>query len=327
MTARCLLPALVALALPVSARGDITTDLMARWSFSGNADDASGNGNHGIVWGGTALTTDRFGTPGSAYYFSAMSSDYIEIPSSASLSAPTTAMTMAAWILMASDGSGWHPILMKSFTGENAFMYRMLAASTFVCVAFTNWNVSACTGAAIPLNEWHHVATTWDGLTVRFYLDGLLVASAPLQAVIAPDTRPLTIGADVPGSSEWFHGKIDEVNLYSRALSASCIAELYAAAPTGVPVTRTEDALVMSPPFPNPARGHVTVSLQLAGSQPVRLGVYDAAGRAVAHLVDGTLAGGQHALQWNAGEIASGVYFLRLDAAGKSEQSRVVLTR
>jgi hypothetical protein len=138
---------------------------MARWSFSGSADDVSGNGNHGVVMGGTALTTDRFGSPNSAYSFSGLGSCYIEIPNSASLRAPTTAMTMAAWILMMSDGSGWNPILMKSVAGENAFMYRMLAASTYVCAAFSNWNVAACTGATIPLNEWHHVATTFDGLT------------------------------------------------------------------------------------------------------------------------------------------------------------------
>jgi hypothetical protein len=316
----------LALALPLSSHADITTGLMARYPFSGNADDVSGNGNHATVEGAATLTADRFGVPNSAFDLGFNnSSSYLWAPSSPSLSAPTTAVTQAAWIYM-SDATGWNPILMKSISGENAFMYRMLAASTYVCVAYGNWNIAACTGATIPLNEWHHVATTFNGSSVRFFVDGVPIHTAPLVVTMTPDTRPLAIGFDYPGLPEYFKGKLDDVALYARALSESDILELYSDA-TSVPGPQAEGLLVMSPPFPNPTRGGVSVDLDLPVSQPVRLGMYDASGRIVGSLFDGALEHGRHALRWNAEGLASGVYFLRLESAGGSQVSKVVLAR
>jgi hypothetical protein len=55
-----------------------TDSLVGYWSFSGNANDKSGNNNHGTVNGAT-LTEDRFGIPNSAYIFDGID-DYITLP-------------------------------------------------------------------------------------------------------------------------------------------------------------------------------------------------------------------------------------------------------
>src|ERR1017187_5394463 len=57
----------------------LTNGLVAYYPFNGNANDASGNGNNGTVYGAT-LTTDRFGISNSAYCFNG-TSHYIEVPS------------------------------------------------------------------------------------------------------------------------------------------------------------------------------------------------------------------------------------------------------
>ena len=57
-----------ALAVQVHAQTFLTNGLVAYYPFNGNANDATGNGNHGIV-GGAVLTTDRFNQPSNAYYF------------------------------------------------------------------------------------------------------------------------------------------------------------------------------------------------------------------------------------------------------------------
>jgi hypothetical protein len=328
MATRYLPFVLAALLFPCTADADIVSGLMARYPFSGNASDASGNANNGSPVGGTVLTTDRFGAPNSAYSFNGLDS-YISIPNSASLSAPTTEMTMAAWIQIAGPslvGAGFDPIIMKSVTGENAFMYRMNATTTYFGSAFNNWNTHLSAGQTIPLGEWHHVASVFNGSAIRFYFDGVLVSTQAMVLTIAQDTRALTIGGDFPGIPEHFNGKIDEVALYSRALSDADILELYSVA-TGVPGAHAESGLTMGPPFPNPARGPVNIDFSLATAQSVRLGVYDASGRIVSRLVDESLARGQHAYQWNAEGVANGVYFLRLEAAGSQRVSKVVLAR
>ena len=57
---------------------DLSDGLVAYYPFNGNADDESGNGNHGTVNGAT-LTIDRFGNENSAYSFDGID-DYIDIP-------------------------------------------------------------------------------------------------------------------------------------------------------------------------------------------------------------------------------------------------------
>jgi len=73
---------------------DITTGLAAYYPFNGNADDESGNGNNGTVYGAT-LANDRFGIGISAYYFDG--DDYIEIQDSPSLDI-LDAITISSWI-------------------------------------------------------------------------------------------------------------------------------------------------------------------------------------------------------------------------------------
>ena len=57
------------------------------------------------------------------------------------------------------------------------------------------------------------------------------------------------------------------------------------------------------------------------------LRVYDLLGREVAVLVDDALAPGTYAVQWNAGDQPSGIYFYRITAAGFTETKRMALVR
>ena len=71
----------------------------------------------------------------------------------------------------------------------------------------------------MPLNTWTHLATTYDGANVRLYLNGALAATRAATGAITVSTGALQIGGNSVWS-EWFKGLIDEVRVYSRALSA-----------------------------------------------------------------------------------------------------------
>jgi hypothetical protein len=80
-------------------------------------------------------------------------------------------------------------------------------------------------------------------------------------------------------------------------------------------------------PAPNPAAGRTALTLDLPAPGPVRLRAFDIAGRLVGEAFDATLPAGRHQLTWDAGAAAAGVYFLRVEAAGRHEVRRVVVTR
>jgi hypothetical protein len=80
---------------------------------------------------------------------------------------------------------------------------------------------------AISLGEWHHVAAVYDGdlQNSTVYIDGEVAASVDLpESPNYIDTEPAAIGSN-PVGAEYFEGLIDEVGLYSRALSADDVQQ------------------------------------------------------------------------------------------------------
>ena len=93
-------------------------------------------------------------------------------------------------------------------------------------------------------------------------------------------------------------------------------------AEAGVPT-----ALVLSPPAPNPAVGVVQLTLDLPEPGDVRLEAFDATGRRVAVLVDGSLSAGSHTVRLRSGGLAPGVYVLRLTADAGTTSQRLTVVR
>lgn len=76
--------------------------------------------------------------------------------------------------------------------------------------------------SALPLNTWTHLALTYDGAMLRFYVNGVVVSSSPETFFLTRSTNPLCIGGD-PTQGQFFSGIIDELRVYNLALSAAQI--------------------------------------------------------------------------------------------------------
>ena len=72
----------------------------------------------------------------------------------------------------------------------------------------------------LPVGTWSHLATTWDGSTLRLYVNGAQVAARTVAGPLATSTRPLSIGGNGIWG-EYFAGAIDELRLYDHALTAA----------------------------------------------------------------------------------------------------------
>lgn len=73
---------------------------------------------------------------------------------------------------------------------------------------------------AVPARRWSHLAMTYDGTTVKLFIDGDEVATRPTTGSILTTADPLWIGGSRP-YGEYFQGLIDEVRVYNRALTPS----------------------------------------------------------------------------------------------------------
>jgi hypothetical protein len=77
---------------------------------------------------------------------------------------------------------------------------------------------------SISANEWTHVVGTYDGTTVRIYLNGEVKAEMDASAAIAANASSYVIGG-TQESRDWFDGMIDEVKLYNRGLTEDEVKE------------------------------------------------------------------------------------------------------
>jgi hypothetical protein len=109
------------------------------------------------------------------------------------------------------------------------------------------------------------------------------------------------------GFGEW-----SEERSFTTAVGTS--AEVDAALPT---------EFALHPPYPNPFNPSTTVGFDVPQAEYVRLTIYDALGRLVESLVSGHQSAGRHTVTWNAEEVPSGVYFVRMEA-GEYETTKTL---
>jgi hypothetical protein len=79
--------------------------------------------------------------------------------------------------------------------------------------------------------------------------------------------------------------------------------------------------------YPNPFNPITVIPFELTAGSAVRLSVFDVTGRRVALLADGNYAAGSHSVVFNASDLASGVYIIRLEAGGSVALGKMMLVR
>ncbi|TCO54365.1 LamG-like jellyroll fold domain-containing protein [Actinocrispum wychmicini] len=126
------------------------------------------------------------------------------------------AMTLEAWVKPTANNI-WRTAILKERPGGLAYALYAAPASGY----FVSGNDQSVTGpSALPVNTWSHLAVTYSGTTMRLYVNGTEVATAPVTGPITSSTSPLRLGGNLIWG-EYFAGEMDDVRIYSRALSAA----------------------------------------------------------------------------------------------------------
>ena len=209
----------------------VPAGLISWWRAETNALDAIG-GNDGTLTNGGYAT----GEVGQAFNLNG-TNQYVSIPDSSSLR--QTNLTVEGWFNFAERSTRTRTLFGKANGGTtDSFTVWCSSAYVYACA-----NASGNSGLYLsypwipPTNTWHHIALTFDGttLTGALYVNGTNVANNTASGWPAFDTHALLLGADIKNGSvtNFFKGRIDEVSLYSRALSLTEIQSIYLAGTSG----------------------------------------------------------------------------------------------
>jgi hypothetical protein len=206
--------------------------LIAYYPFNGNANDESGHGNNGTVYG-AILTEDRFGNTSSAYSFDGID-DYVEIPDSTSLDL-SQQLTVAAWVYPLST-TDCHVVSKGRYAGSDTNWQLVLKNGQVHGVVDIGGTGIFSYYGSVSLNTWQHVALVVDSNSgVRLFLDGLSSSLFPGSGNITTNDFPVTIGARSDLAAHLlFNGTIDDVHIFNRTLSEEEIIELYDASPPDI---------------------------------------------------------------------------------------------
>jgi hypothetical protein len=196
--------------------------------------DSSGRGNQGTLHGldpDTAWVNGR-----SQGALATMHAGWVEIGPSPSIDAITDRATVSAWIDVEgpiSMADGWATALSRQ-VGTSADQHYHISLDvdgrpSLFFITATDFALMKAPDAA-PRGGWTHLAGVYDGTAARLYVNGVEQVSKPLTGTFAPDATPVILGGNGNDGSgiptELVPGRIDELMLYARALSAAEIGQL-----------------------------------------------------------------------------------------------------
>ncbi len=215
----------------LTSNTSLSVGLVVYFPFNGNDMDESGNQNHPSL--NTAiLTEDRFGSANSAYGFNGIDSEIrITNPFGNSVS-NNNPVSISMWFKTTANtpSSAFINYYTACTTGEDYFFTGIYNGNR---LSFTNGvGLTAFEQNNLNNGEWHHIAISYDGSWVQFYLNGKLntqnfqsSSQFPLNGIY--DMVIGNLSVNQCNDPHYFMGSIDEVRVYNRPITCLEVQKLY----------------------------------------------------------------------------------------------------
>ena len=212
-------------------RGHLPPGLVAHWSGEGKGKDSVGS-NNGVLHGDVSIEP---GKVGQAFALDGPGA-YVEVPSSPEIS-PEGPFSVVAWVnyLRTSGSSSSVPVVAKGRDAPGPIDWFLGISPGRKLRLHANvggqWIYFDCASTIAP-GKWYHVAMVYDGTSLRGYVNGKLDGTQAVSGALQTTDNSLKIGAYAPvnggrGDGFCLPGKIGEVSLFNRAISASEIKAIY----------------------------------------------------------------------------------------------------
>jgi hypothetical protein len=207
-----------------------TNGLVGWWPFNGNANDESGNGNHGTVNGAT-LTTDRDGKPNSAYSFDGKSNN-ITVKENPGFE--SNILSVSFWIRVSNlspNGRIRSDLISKGVSqsmGGYQWVTQLEKLGNIRTNLFLNNGEKTFNSiATLQSYNWVYITRVWDGNISLVYINSVLDQSNILaNGLLKSGDGNLYFG----GCTFWnqfYNGYLDDIAIYNRALTQQEITSLY----------------------------------------------------------------------------------------------------
>jgi hypothetical protein len=219
-----------------NSTNSLNVGLVAYYPFNGNANDESGNGNNGTVFGAT-LTKDRFGNPNSAYSFNGIN-NYIRVLSPKGLN--NANYTYSFWLMILQLPATYNCNFLMELGYPSMQGHAIAINNAYPSInQTTGWSINSAnsatssinfqTGTLPNANVWYNVLVIRNDTSVCVYENGKKIKNVSTNGNISYYTNPsdLYFGTRASKLSNFYlNGIIDDIRIYNRALTVNEIIEI-----------------------------------------------------------------------------------------------------
>ena len=221
--------------------GEVTEGLVACYPFDGDANDASGNGNHGILQSGVSFVEGKIGEAAS---FDGGKNAYIRIPHNATQQFDNQ-FSVTGWVSTSGNGGSIFHKYSWAAAGGGGKGFGVIAsdnlsnaASGSAVAAYARFNTSYSGEkqnwpvSQIPVGQFHYFAVTYNDSQIKLYINAELKSEKTIPfAKTLDNSYDMLIGAGFSNDGQTvianIAGLIDDLRVYNRALSEAEIKKLY----------------------------------------------------------------------------------------------------
>jgi hypothetical protein len=215
------------------AYADIATGLVGWWKLVDGAGttclDASGNANTGTTHNAPTWVAGHIGNStnsNNALDFVAATSQYVVTAAATNIPKINASQTLSVWVNIPSTAAVYDTVV-PELNGSGANQLRISGGD----IQVSQWGgTTTITGGAVSINTWHMLTWTYNsvGPLNTVYIDG--VQSGATTATATQNFTPTAVYLGSYGAgagNENYGGIMDDARIYSRALSAADVAQLY----------------------------------------------------------------------------------------------------
>jgi hypothetical protein len=173
-------------------------------------------------------------TPGAALDFDG-ANDYVTLPTTLNNQFSANQITLEGWFYpTASSGSSLPMLIGEAYTGDSQISFALYQEGTAVRCGFYSGSWQQTGAVNLTLNQWQHLACTYDQQAIQVYVNGEGMAGRGATAALPAGNGEWYLGRrwDL---AEYYTGRMDEVRIWNRALTASEIANNMNCEPIGNP--------------------------------------------------------------------------------------------
>jgi hypothetical protein len=320
-----------------TAQATSTGQLIAHWQLDEGSGttliDASGFNNSATTTGNPGWVQ---GVKGQALRLNG-SGQFATVANDASLRL-SEQITIALWVRP--EKRAVQSLINKANFGARNGYELSLANNGRISFQINHNSSRVISQASYPSNgrTWMHIAATYDGSTLKIFIDGVENSSSNLSSspLIGTNDLPLMIGAEQGGGNS-FMGALDDIMIYNSALSSSQIREIAGAvsgaslrvAPSEFTEPKEEEIEAELLAYPNPFATKATVTFTFPEESAYSITLYDSKGTTVTELMQGEAkANEKNTFEIDGAGLPAGIYLLRLQTRqGKTKTLRLVLTK